>query len=50
MSRAILTAILDYLRSKGITKVTLRATEQGRPLYLSLGFKPDEREMALNIK
>jgi GNAT superfamily N-acetyltransferase len=50
MSRAIMNAILDYLRSKGITKVTLRATEQGRPLYLSLGFTPDDRVMALNIK
>ncbi len=50
MSRAIMTAILDHLRSKGITKVTLRATEQGRPLYLSLGFTADDRRMDLNIK
>ena len=50
MSRAIMTAILDYLRSQGITYVTLRATEQGRPIYLSLGFAPDERVMDLHIK
>ncbi len=50
MSRAIMVAILDYLRSKGITKVSLRATEQGCPLYLSLGFTADDRRMDLNIK
>ena len=50
MSRAIMTAILDYLRAKGIAAVTLRATEQGRPIYESLGFTPDDRTMALDIK
>jgi FolB domain-containing protein len=50
MARAIMNAIIDYLREKGIVKVTLRATDQGRPLYLSLGFTPDEREMALDIQ
>jgi len=49
MARGIMNAIIDYLRENGIAKVTLRATEQGRPLYLSLGFAPDEREMALDI-
>jgi FolB domain-containing protein len=49
MARGIMNAIIDYLRENGIVKVTLRATEQGRPLYLSLGFAPDEREMALDI-
>jgi len=49
MARAIMQTIIDYLRENGIAKVTLRATEQGRPLYLSLGFMPDEREMALDI-
>jgi GNAT superfamily N-acetyltransferase len=50
MARAIMTAILDYLRIKGIPAVTLRATEQGRPMYLSLGFMPDDRTMALDFK
>ena len=49
MARAIMTAILDYLKKEGIPAVTLRATEQGRPLYLSLGFTPDDRTMALDI-
>jgi FolB domain-containing protein len=50
IARAIMTAILDYLRMKSIPAVTLRATEQGRSLYLSLGFMPDDRTMALDIK
>jgi FolB domain-containing protein len=50
MSRGIMNAIIDYLRGQGIVAVTLRATEQGRPLYLSLGFTPDDRTMALVIK
>jgi FolB domain-containing protein len=50
MARGIMNAIISYLRENGIAKVTLRATDQGRPLYLSLGFTPDEREMALDIK
>ncbi len=50
IARAIMTAILDYLRMKSIPAVTLRATEQGRPMYLSLGFTPDDRTMALDIK
>jgi D-erythro-7,8-dihydroneopterin triphosphate epimerase len=49
MARAIMNTIIGYLREKGITKVTLRATEQGRPLYLSLGFASDERTMAMDI-
>ena len=49
MSRGIMNAIIDYLREKGISGVTLRATAQGRPLYLSLGFTPDDRTMALDI-
>ena len=50
IARVIMTAILDYLRMKGISVVTLRATEQGRPMYLSLGFTPDDRTMACDIK
>ncbi len=49
MARGIMNTIIDYLRKNGIAKVTLRTTEQGRPLYTSLGFEPDEREMALDI-
>jgi FolB domain-containing protein len=50
IARAIMTAILDYLRLKGIPAVTLRATDDGRPLYLSLGFNPDGWTMALDLK
>ena len=49
IARAIMTTILDYLQMKDIAAVTLRSTEKGFPLYLSLGFKPDEKVMAFDI-
>lgn len=50
MARAIMQAILDYLRSNDITVVTLRATDEGRSLYTSLGFEPADRTMILDIR
>jgi GNAT superfamily N-acetyltransferase len=39
-SRACLSALLDWYRSRGIPRVDLNASSQGMPLYLSLGFLP----------
>ena len=36
--RATLTALLDWMRSRGVPRVDLHATEAGEPLYRSLGF------------
>ncbi|BBH63699.1 N-acetyltransferase [Actinoplanes sp. OR16] len=38
-SRACMTALLDWFRSRGVSKVDLRASEEGEPLYESLGFR-----------
>ncbi|MEU4688458.1 GNAT family N-acetyltransferase [Actinoplanes sp. NPDC023714] len=38
-SRACMTALLDWFRARGVNKVDLRASEDGEPLYESLGFR-----------
>jgi GNAT superfamily N-acetyltransferase len=37
-SRACMLSLLDWLREQGVVKVELRATQEGEPLYRSLGF------------
>jgi len=39
--------ILDWCASQGIDHVTLAASDEGKPLYESLGFKPTS-EMKLS--
>jgi hypothetical protein len=36
----VLLDILRWLKERGIQRVTLHATEMGRPLYEELGFVP----------
>jgi GNAT superfamily N-acetyltransferase len=39
-SRAGMEALLGWYRQRGITKIDLRASEDGAPLYRALGFVP----------
>jgi ribosomal protein S18 acetylase RimI-like enzyme len=39
LARRLMQAALDWLAEQGIQRVTLHATEMGRPLYESLGFE-----------
>lgn len=38
-ARAVVAALLDWMESLGVTRVELRASTMGEPLYRSLGFK-----------
>lgn len=48
LARKMMEALLDEAKSRGVTSVTLDATESGKPLYAALGFKGSEEYMELN--
>jgi GNAT superfamily N-acetyltransferase len=39
LARALMDAIVDWSRGEGIARVALHASDDGRPLYASLGFR-----------
>lgn len=41
-SRACVVALLAWYREQGVSRVELRASRSGEPLYRSLGFQPTE--------
>ncbi|HLK33520.1 MAG TPA: GNAT family N-acetyltransferase [Terriglobales bacterium] len=49
LARRLMTAMLDWARQEGFGTVSLHASDFGRPLYESLGFKPTN-EMRLQLK
>ncbi len=48
LARKLMDALLEDCRRRGLNKVTLHASDQGRPLYESLGFEATN-EMRLNL-
>ncbi len=40
--------LIDEAKSRGVTEISLDATEMGRPLYKALGFNSNEEGMNLN--
>lgn len=46
-ARRIVQAAIDYCRAHGIRRITLGASDAGRPLYESLGFQSNPRSMSL---
>lgn len=40
VAQLVMDAILEWCRSEGFSRVTLNASQQGRPLYERLGFRP----------
>lgn len=49
IGRAILDEVLRYARGAGIRRVTLHATDAGRPLYEAAGFRSTKTEMELEL-
>ena len=49
IARQMVTMLIDEARERGATYVSLDATENGRPLYTSLGFAPNGENMGLNL-
>jgi GNAT superfamily N-acetyltransferase len=47
IARSMMERLIADAREKGCTKITLDATESGRPLYASLGFVDNDRGMIL---
>jgi GNAT superfamily N-acetyltransferase len=48
IARQIMRTLVEWCRSEGLARVTLHASEDGRHLYESLGFKPSN-EMRLTF-
>ena len=49
IARQIMEAMIAWCKQEGFARVSLHASEQGRPLYESLGFV-DSNEMRLNLR
>ena len=49
IARQIMKTMIDWCKQEGFARVSLHASEHGRPLYESLGFE-DSNEMRLNLK
>ena len=45
MARRLITALMEEAQSRGVTEISLDATEAGRPLYEALGFRANEEGM-----
>jgi GNAT superfamily N-acetyltransferase len=48
LGRQVLDAMLTWCRSRGIRRLTLHASAEGRPLYEAVGFRPTN-EMRLEL-
>jgi GNAT superfamily N-acetyltransferase len=49
LSRQLLEMLVDELRSRGVERLDLHASDQGRPLYEELGFGPQDQGVELRL-
>lgn len=47
LARELVTALIHEARERGVTAISLDATEAGRPLYEALGFRANEEGMTI---
>ena len=50
VGRTMVSLLIDEARNRGITEISLDATEAGRPLYRALGFRDSDECMVLELK
>lgn len=49
IAQKMVTTLLDEAKARGVTYISLDATESGRPLYKTLGFKENEENMGISL-
>jgi len=50
LARALMERAIEAAREAGVKRVWLRTSEAGRPLYESLGFRPRDNDLRLDIE
>lgn len=49
IARRMMAALLDEAKQRGVTHISLDATESGKSLYKSLGFNASDEAMGINL-
>ena len=49
ISKKMIEMLIDEAKEKGVTEISLDATEMGRPLYESLGFEASHEGMVMRL-
>lgn len=47
LARRMVAALMDEARARGVTEISLDATQAGRPLYEALGFRANDEGMTI---
>ena len=50
ISKKMVEILIDEAKRNGVTEISLDATEMGRPLYESLGFKASDSYMVMDLE